>query len=508
MPLLALWNRWIDYTQREDIPFGYFVATFFSVVVTRMFLEFFSDRGFPRFPPHFHYLLFYLTSFMVVAIIVSLFVREKPSSVLRFMLANSFVILVPPLADLLVTGGKGMNMAYLLPGIHGNLLHRFFTLGGSAKPMGITLGIKLEVVIILLGLGWYVYYKTSSLVRALAASVSVYVLLFFLAIFPFFMKFLVELLGGTYRYSTALMLDGYLMFLPLVLMILLHLQAPGIFASSCREFSFLRLLHYYLMIALGMVIAHRPFHLLFEPPTNFFSLIILLWGVLMAAVAVTVMNNISDVELDRISNPHRMLVRGVISRGHYAVIGGCAIFLSVVYTWAVHYTLMFFLMIIVGLYAIYSLEPLRLKRLFLLSKAVIAANSIMAIIIGYTFMGGPLVRMPFSMFALFFIGMTLAGNVVDIKDYEGDKAHGIITLPVLLGVEKAKALTALFFLINNFLFLYAFDLVKYWYLALAVSGAEAFLLLRRRYSEKSIFLVFESSSLVLILLYLLEAGRL
>ena len=508
MGLLKAWNRWIDYTQNRDIPFGYFIATFFAVVVVRVFLELFSDRGIPRFPTHFHYLLFYLSTFIAVAMVVSLFLGSKPEPVLRFMLASSPIIILPPILDLVLTKGRGMNMAYLLPGFHGDLLYRFFTLGGPARPMGITPGIKIEVVLILLGLGWFVYYKGSSVIRAIACTFSVYILLFFFAIFPFFMKFLVELLGGVYRYSPALMLDGYLMILPLLFMGLLYLQFPEIFVAFCREFSFLRLLHYYLMIAMGMVIANRPFHLLFEQPTSFFSLIILLWGIFMAAIAVTVMNNITDMEIDRLSNPHRMLVRGIITRDRYALMGAWSFFFSVVYTWAVHYVLMFLLMVIVALYALYSLKPLRIKRIFLLSKAVIAANSVVAIIIGYTFMGGPFIRMPLGMFALFFLGMALAGNVVDIKDYQGDKAAGILTLPVLLGLERAKALTALFFLINNFLFLYAFGLMKYWYLALAVSGLEAFLLLRKEYRERPIFLVFESSSLALIFLYLLEAGRL
>ncbi len=80
--LVHLWNRWIDYTVKREVPFVYYIATFFAVVVVRIFLELFSDRGVPRFPIHFHYLLFYVSTFMAVAVVITFFVKDKPEPVL------------------------------------------------------------------------------------------------------------------------------------------------------------------------------------------------------------------------------------------------------------------------------------------------------------------------------------------------------------------------------------------------------------------------------------------
>jgi 4-hydroxybenzoate polyprenyltransferase len=49
-------------------------------------------------------------------------------------------------------------------------------------------------------------------------------------------------------------------------------------------------------------------------------------------------------------------------------------------------------------------------------------------------------------FLIFFLLLTFPANFIDIKDYAGDKAAGIRTLPVILGEKKAARLIGIFFL--------------------------------------------------------------
>ncbi len=487
--------------EKEQIPFKYYVLTFFSVVFCRLFIETFSDKYPPNFIAHLHYILFYLTLTFSLTLVISSLISTKPSQVLRFILGNIPVILLAPLIDLIITSGKGMNMAYLLPEVHHGLVFRFFTLGGKPEPMGITWGIKVEVILIVLGTILYACYKQSTFVRSCIVGFCVYGLLYLFAIYPFLMKAVVGFLGGEYRYSSGLMISGYMMVLPFLTMVLLYLQNSKFFNGFAKEFSFLRLNYYYLMILLGVLLTGKSLASFIYPPIKMFSLVIIFWAVLMAALGVTVINNLRDVKIDKITNPHRLLVRGEIDPKIYGKIGLFSLGLGMFYAWAVHYVLFFLLALMVGLYMIYSVEPLRLKRIFPLSKLIIAFNSVLAMLMGYVFAGGMWREIPLASLFFCFAGIALVVNFVDFKDFEGDTAGGIKTLSTLIGLRRAKILTALFFPLTNMLFLRAFGLLQYWYFGLAASAIESVLLLRKKFDEKLLFVAIELSIIGLFILF-------
>ena len=138
-------RKWIEDIENSKLPLGYFILTFFSALVIRMFLESFSSPYVLNLYSLLHFVVFY--SALAIALIIFLHVvtKIKVEKVSRIILLSFLVIISVPILDLIISGGKGYVLAYLLPGVHDNLLLRYLTLGGEFSELGLTYGIKIEL---------------------------------------------------------------------------------------------------------------------------------------------------------------------------------------------------------------------------------------------------------------------------------------------------------------------------------------------------------------------------
>jgi 4-hydroxybenzoate polyprenyltransferase len=129
----------------------------------------------------------------------------------------------------------------------------------------------------------------------------------------------------------------------------------------------------------------------------------------------------------------------------------------------------------------------RFKRVLLLSKSIIAVNSLTFMMLGWALTGRDLDDFPRPIIAYVMIGFTLALNFIDLKDERGDRSAGIQTLPVRVGVPAAQKLVgAAFFLVYLGAF-FVFDSV-YWLAPLVlVASVQALLINRKPYREAPVF---------------------
>jgi homogentisate phytyltransferase/homogentisate geranylgeranyltransferase len=83
---------------------------------------------------------------------------------------------------------------------------------------------------------------------------------------------------------------------------------------------------------------------------------------------------------------------------------------------------------------LYSLPPVRLKRIPIVSTVVIAVAVILSIALGFSvYYGGQAINaLPAKILLPTLLAVTLGFTAKDIGHIDGDKAHGVITLPVLL----------------------------------------------------------------------------
>jgi len=171
-------------------------------------------------------------------------------------------------------------------------------------------------------------------------------------------------------------------------------------------------------------------------------------GALLAVLlnaASNSLNQIFDLEADRINKPDRPLPSGALSMDEawrcVWLCGGAAVLLSAVLGWQC------LVVVLLGATAVvfYSVPPVRTKRHWLLSNLTIAvARGLLLIVAGWAVVGdvlvGPGRGEPWLVGALFGLFVVGAASTKDFSDVEGDRAAGCITLPIRFGAERAATL--------------------------------------------------------------------
>jgi 4-hydroxybenzoate polyprenyltransferase len=125
------------------------------------------------------------------------------------------------------------------------------------------------------------------------------------------------------------------------------------------------------------------------------------------------------------------------------------------------------------------------------------------IMLGYFFLVGHFkilaaMRSPARLIVLFWVLFTAPVNFIDLKDYAGDKQAGIKTLPVIFGLAGSKKIIGVFFLIA---YLSVYFMFRNVYLLAPLAGLgilQFFLINRKNYDERPVFIVYLFSIVALI----------
>jgi len=151
-----------------------------------------------------------------------------------------------------------------------------------------------------------------------------------------------------------------------------------------------------------------------------------------------VTNQLADpLELDKINNKERVLVRGALPRAEVELIAFMFMLGSLLLAFAVHmlYTTFVCLTILSALF--YNYEPIRLKKRFMLNNLILAFSRGLVPMLAAWSVFSPLTAEAWIYAGGLFIWVFGWQTTKDIPDVEGDKRFGIKTLPVVWGVEKS-----------------------------------------------------------------------
>ncbi|HEY2932850.1 MAG TPA: UbiA family prenyltransferase [Acidobacteriota bacterium] len=167
----------------------------------------------------------------------------------------------------------------------------------------------------------------------------------------------------------------------------------------------------------------------------------ILIGGLMAAVlnaASNALNQIFDVEVDRINKPDRMLPSGRLSISEAWKACAAAFLLALALAALINWQCFFMALAAVLLTFIYSAPPVRTKgRGFWANVTIAIPRGTLLFVAGWSCVKTITHAEPWwigSVFGFYFLGAT---TTKDFSDVEGDRAHGCYTLPVLFGARKA-----------------------------------------------------------------------
>lgn len=278
---------------------------------------------------------------------------------------------------------------------------------------------------------------------------------------------------------------------------------PELFRELCADLRPGRILHYFVLFLFGLVLFSESYNVLAKTETVVWLRSgIYLFVLIYAAVFAIAANNREDIVIDRITNQNRPLVRNAVDPQTYIRVSRVSLVTAFAIAACAGWEFLAAIAGISAIYYLYSCRPFKLKRFVFLAKFLIGVNSLISAVCGFYVAGGAVKDFP-PFWALFIlVPVSLMANFVDLKDTEGDKAAGIRTLPVIWGEVPAKWLIGLFtFSAYAFVFVYFRSFWIGW-LLLATCSVHVYLLFRKPYSEKPLFLLHNSLFIGLIILVL------
>lgn len=413
-----------------------------------------------------HYSLFYVAIFLGTASIFSIVSKTHIEKTSKIALFGLLAVWIAPTIDLIFFGGYPMG--YLFIGPH-ELFTYFLSYFGPLSSSGITPGMRIELTLVFIGAGVYAYIKTHSLVRALLAMVCLYTFVFISVALPSVLLAIPTLLSigvpslqtllNTSLLPITLLHPGealsaivlqerlfnafisqvLLIGLPFLTIVWFYLWNPQGLRAFVGNIRITRLIGYLLLVLFGALIAPTPalWKITLVDSYTFITAGIAIVAAWVFAVAT---NDLVDEEIDAVSNVSRPLIQGTLSRETMraiAIVAGLYILCAGI---ALGSYSLFFLLTYTAAYYIYSTPPLRLKRVPGLASLLVSFACLSAILFGYyvVSVNRVITDFPLSLALLVLIFFTIAVNFKDLKDIEGDRQAGIITIATLLGQKRAR----------------------------------------------------------------------
>jgi len=405
--------------------------------------------------------MFYFCLLLSLILILHWLTREKIVKVTKIILFFFPVVLLAPTLDLLLSGGQGYNISYVF-GNFSTLIHKFITFSWNYSDQGMTPGIKIELMAAFFLTGCYIWLKTRKVLTVLLGIVAWYIAGFILGALPSLLTILWNIEGvlseSAQMFSAEILLNHFYSFTHKISLILFpilflelalwywcyHKQKFKAFLKNIRGF---RALHYVCMLGAGVVLG-----IAYTEPGSFFttpfpSLILFVSGcsVVFAWWWAVGVNDLHDLNTDKISNQSRPLVTGILQADEVRALNGVLLFLAISGSILIRYQFFVLILLTMGLSYVYSVPPFRMKRIPFLSTFLIAMCSVLVCLAGYLLFSSDysFYGFPPSIILTILVGVTLAFTVIHIKDINGDRDAGCITLPVLFGDKMGKRITGM-----------------------------------------------------------------
>lgn len=474
--------RIIASIENTPLTLASFVTAFFALIFVRLLVEntlgLFNERTFFYFFFEFtHTFLFFLCAFLLLLPLVRFAGSIDFRKAANVLLAGFLIILTPPIIDTIIFRGSGFWSFYEFDGFIG-LLKRFFTLFGDTPDIGITYGVRAEVVIVTLALGIYAFLKSRRIGKALLVSLITYTVLFILGTFPAWLTlgilaFQKSFLAINQNDVAALFLAPehifarsladfrsvlnvkmsivYGAFAILLTALTLWREYPSYFIALWKNARLPQLIYHAGLLFVGMAMAF----FFTEAPLalDFFHIagaIVLLAAIESAWLASVIANDLYDTKIDVHTNKARPLIERTVPPELYQTFGILFFITSLIFSGIISFSAILLLLGYQAIAWIYSAPPFRLKRFPIIATVFAAFAGILVLISGFLVVSpeNGLSMLPLSLLFFLFAAYALSLPIKDFKDIKGDALDHVYTIPVILGAEKAKLL------IGSLLFLF------------------------------------------------------
>src|SRR3989338_3919459 len=318
------------------------------------------------------------------------------------------IIWLGPIIDIVISLGKGYKIAYIQD--TGNLLLRdFFTFFGPNFTNGATYGLRIEMAIILIGVGLYVWSLRKNIWQSVLAVIISYTFIFLSFVVPGLIYTLTHLsspdgtVADVVRYIAKIIFESniahntfrdglsYVSLSRLAEMGFDKLLSQIFFISSVIFSGLLfwridskkflaviknsrpeRAVFFLCLVGVGVVYAYARDLGRLSSLIDILSLVCLALAWTSAWMHAVHINDLEDVEIDKISNSKRPLVQGVISLDEVKNIGYIWLAVAFVGAWSAGFAPFYMILVFISASFIYSSKPLRLRIFPILSSFIIS----------------------------------------------------------------------------------------------------------------------------------------
>lgn len=519
----------IEKLENQKITLFGWLISFFAVVFVRNLLESFSTRNNFFFPGShialfFHTTTFFLLITLFIVLVLHLLTKEKIEKITKLALFAFLIVLLPPIVDLVITGGEGgLSIQYRMFVEPPENIFDFFQLflklvvfhyvpfAGQdlhiiENVSKINYGAKIEAGIVILGFIWYIFLKTKSILKVFLGFILFGLISFSIGTIP----------GGLYGTIASSINPSFqhhhVIFSLYLISICILISFWFYFYNKEKFFAFFknarptRVFHNIILLGLGIYLAQVPiFNPLSLNSADWLLIIIAIIAVLLYWFSAIGYDDLSDEKIDRISNSSRPLPQNKFTREEFKNINNLLRITAYIISFAVGYAFFIFILLRSLAGYLYYAFPFRLKRFPFLATFTDALLFLFTILAGFHLNPfSTIFDFPGKLAIFILIAFTLGSTVKDIKDYQGDKAEKIYTIPVIFGLENGKKIIgSLVFIAFILCPVFFFDYFNILILPAVFAGILSFFLINKKEPGKKeafcLFLIYFSFGLFFIL---------
>lgn len=254
------------------LPLKRYLLLFIAILSLRLCLEFYANNRLFQATDVMHIGLWFLFIVQAFMLQLHLFSKVNVEQIVKLVVCCFSIALTAPIIDLLISQGKFSKMNYLSVNSFSDIAWSYITIGGASLSRGATLGIRIEIVLLVIASFNYVYIKTGNFWRAMAGTFSIYTVLFLSGAIPYFLGKINTVFNLTYGVDDQS--SSYLLFtLDIGLFLFLAYRYNRKMISFTFDFSIIfRLIGSLALIVFGAYLAKKsyPDNWILDPTTLYY----------------------------------------------------------------------------------------------------------------------------------------------------------------------------------------------------------------------------------------------
>ncbi|MEA1916180.1 MAG: UbiA family prenyltransferase [Campylobacterota bacterium] len=381
----------------------------------------------------FHIVLSWLTLYLLVTFILYIFSNDKLIDVFKISLFGFIVIISVPLLDYFVFSSGIISYEHSF----NDFLHSYISLFNPYSNISfVTFGVRVEIFFILISV--FLYVVRFGKIKAFLALFFIYNIIFLYGYLPsFYNIFLVDfrhILSNSVLAPRSDIFINLYMYIPITLFLFLmtYFFYTNIFKTVLR----IERLTIYLGLYIFGVLVGLFNSFSFEDSLNFFDASKIIAGglsIVFAFIYAVIVNDISDISIDKDSNSYRCLITQEINIDNFKGLQPILIFLTLGFSLSVNQFFIFAVLPMLALSYIYSAQPIRARRHFISANIILSVNAIIVFLSGYVvvYQNIAFLNVDKEILLSIFLFFIVSASFKDIKDADADKINGIVTLSTL-----------------------------------------------------------------------------